>query len=114
MDCLAGRALVVVRQPVVRDLLPVRRVRDELPVLRADARVAVEGAEANADHLGVVGVAAPELRAARGAELLGEAVSGRQARTRSSPETIRSAPGATRAWAEAAVPDLRWQRVQWQ
>src|SRR4051794_14173 len=42
-------------------------------MLRADARVAVEGAEAYADHLGVVRVAAPELRPAFRAELLGKA-----------------------------------------
>jgi hypothetical protein len=27
---------------------------------------------------------------------------------------MRNAPGATRAWADAAVPLRRWQRVQWQ
>src|SRR4051794_3232205 len=42
-------------------------------MLRADGRVAVEGAEAYADHLGVVRVAAPELRPAFRAELLGKA-----------------------------------------
>jgi hypothetical protein len=41
---LTGRALVVTWEPVVRDLLPARRVGDELPVLGADARVTVEGA----------------------------------------------------------------------
>src|SRR6187551_1244756 len=76
LGLLAGRALVVAREPVVRDLLPARRIGDELPVLRADARVAVESAEADADHLGVVRVAAPELRSALRAELLREAAVG--------------------------------------
>ena len=40
--------------------------------------------------------------------------SGAQALTCSSPETIRKAPGATRAFADAAAPVRRWQRVQWQ
>ena len=39
---------------------------------------------------------------------------GRNARTSSSPCTIRRLPGSIRAWAEAAVPLRRWHRVQWQ
>jgi hypothetical protein len=39
---------------------------------------------------------------------------GTHSRTSSGPATIRNDPAATRAWAEAAVPERRWQRVQWQ
>src|SRR5438094_7538731 len=39
---------------------------------------------------------------------------GSYARISSSPERIRSEPGAIRALAAAAVPVRRWQRVQWQ
>ena len=39
---------------------------------------------------------------------------GTKVRTRSSPAVIRSEPGTIRAFAEAAVPVRRWQRVQWQ
>ena len=31
-----------------------------------------------------------------------------------SPAVTRTAPGAARAFADAAVPVRRWQRVQWQ
>jgi len=34
--------------------------------------------------------------------------------TSSSPCRKRSEPGSIRACADAAVPDRRWQRVQWQ
>src|SRR5262249_37646371 len=44
---LARSALGVARQPVVRDRLPRRGVRDELAVRRPDAGVVVEGAEAD-------------------------------------------------------------------
>src|SRR6185312_3823324 len=40
--------------------------------------------------------------------------SGFQPLTSSSPWRKRSEPGSTRACADAAVPVLRWQRVQWQ
>src|SRR4051794_32993396 len=33
---------------------------------------------------------------------------------RSCPAAIRTAPGSTRTFADAAVPVRRWQRVQWQ
>ena len=39
---------------------------------------------------------------------------GRNARTTSSPCTMRRLPGSISACAEAAVPVRRWQRVQWQ
>ena len=40
--------------------------------------------------------------------------SGRQTRSRSSPATIRKAPSAGWALADAAAPLRRWQRRQWQ
>lgn len=39
---------------------------------------------------------------------------GRYARMSSSPATVRSEPGATRAETAAALPVRRWQRLQWQ
>jgi Rrf2 family protein len=44
----------------------------------------------------------------------GQPSSGAYAFTSSSPASIRNEPGATRACADAAVPVLRWHRVQWQ
>ena len=40
--------------------------------------------------------------------------SGLYSRTSSSPASSRNVPGARRACADAAVPVLRWHRVQWQ
>ena len=45
---------------------------------------------------------------------LGMPPCGRHSRMCSSPATIRTEPGSTRAVALAAVPVRRWQRVQWQ
>ena len=109
MGLLTGRALVVTWETVVGDLLPARRVGDELPVLRADARVTVEGAEADPDYLGSR-LQSCEPHSEQNS--LAKPLSGRQARTSSSPERMRREPGETRACGEAAVPDLRWQRVQ--
>ncbi len=39
---------------------------------------------------------------------------GSHRRTSSLPATMRSDPGARRALGDAAVPERRWQRVQWQ
>jgi hypothetical protein len=39
---------------------------------------------------------------------------GAHARSSCSPWTIRTEPGSARAFADAAVPLRRWQRVQWQ
>ena len=73
----SGRAaLLVPRQPVVGDRLPPDRVRDELAIARADARIVVEGREAHGELEVVVGVAAEEMRAARDAEPLLEAAVG--------------------------------------
>jgi hypothetical protein len=44
----------------------------------------------------------------------GQPSSGANSRTSSSPVSRRREPGTIRAWAEAAVPVRRWQRVQWQ
>src|SRR5262245_49523630 len=44
----------------------------------------------------------------------GEPSGGSYARIASSPEVTRTDPGTTTAWADAAVPVRRWQRVQWQ
>ena len=41
-------------------------------------------------------------------------LSGRHARSLSSPETILNEPGCARAATDAPVPVRRWQRVQWQ
>jgi hypothetical protein len=68
----SARPLVEPGQSVVRDRLPGRRIGDELTELRTDSGIAVEGAEADAHDLGVVRVAAPELRTALRAELLRE------------------------------------------
>src|SRR5688500_4097862 len=64
-------------QAVVRDGLPGRRIGDVLAVRGPDAGVGVEGANADADRVVVVGVAAEEGRAASRAEGLLEAVGGR-------------------------------------
>ena len=45
---------------------------------------------------------------------LAQPPSGSQAPIRSSPDVIRRDPGAIEAFADAAVPVRRWQRVQWQ
>src|SRR5262249_58319277 len=66
--------LRVAWQPVVRQLLPRSRVRDELMVARADAGILVEGAQAHRHHFRVIRAAAPQRRAARRAELLRKAV----------------------------------------
>src|SRR5205823_489623 len=44
----------------------------------------------------------------------GRPTPGACSRTNSSPARRRNEAGASRAWAEAAVPVRRWQRVQWQ
>src|SRR4051812_15441923 len=69
--------LLVVREPVVRDRLPDRRVVQVLAVRRPDARVTVEGAEANAFAVALVRIEAPQRRAAARAEGLREAALGR-------------------------------------
>src|SRR4051812_3217173 len=60
-------------QPVVRNRLPGRGVRDELTDGRPDARVVVEGAEADADRVRVARVVGVDVRAADAAEVLGAA-----------------------------------------
>ena len=67
---LARPALVVAWEPVLRDGLPGRGVRDELVVLRTDARILVEHPEADADDLGPFGALAEDRRAAACAEHL--------------------------------------------
>src|SRR3954452_10267091 len=62
--------LRVARQAVVRERVPGRGVGRVLAVARADRRVAVEGSEPDAPRLPVLRMAAPEVRAARGAEAL--------------------------------------------
>src|SRR3954453_9816276 len=69
----ARAALGEAFQVVVRERLPRRGVRDELPVGRADAGVAVERAEPDADHLVILWMSAPERGAAVRAEELGKA-----------------------------------------
>ena len=61
-------------EAVVGDRLPVGCVVDELAVRGPDARVLVEGGHPDPDRLLRVGEAAPERRAARGAEDLWEPV----------------------------------------
>ena len=61
-----------------REVGPDGGVRDVLAVLRADARVAVDGAEPDADRLPPVGPAAVEVAAAARAERLDEAAAGRR------------------------------------
>src|SRR4029450_5320291 len=63
-------------EPVLRNRLPRRGIRDELAIGGADSRVVVEGAEADAQDVHVLGVLAPEPGAALGAEELGEAGGG--------------------------------------
>src|SRR3954452_10553673 len=67
---LARAAALKALEPVVRQRLPRRRRLEPLPVPPPDAGAAVEGPEPDADHVGVVRAAAPERRAARGAEHL--------------------------------------------
>src|SRR5207248_6781442 len=63
-------ALRIARKPVVRDLLPPRRIRDELANARAHAGIPVDRPESHAD-LGVLGrVAGEQRRPAVGAEPL--------------------------------------------
>src|SRR5213083_1360460 len=71
---LRGRSLRVARETVVGDRLPLGGVGGELPVRGADARVVVEEAHADGRDLPRVRVAAPERRAAPGAEGLREPV----------------------------------------
>src|SRR3954470_15724447 len=66
----AMAALVVAGKPILRDLLPRRRVGDELPGVRADAGVAVERAHPDADRVVVPLVVRIDRRAARAAEPL--------------------------------------------
>ena len=40
--------------------------------------------------------------------------SGAQTRSSSFPETSRTLPGSARPFADADVPERRWQRLQWQ
>ena len=61
-------------EPVVRDRLPLGRIRDERAELRLDPVARVEGAEADAHHLAALRVLAPERAAAVRAEALGEPV----------------------------------------
>src|SRR5436305_575674 len=77
---LARAAALKALEPVVRQRLPRRRRLEPLAVARPDARVAVERAEPDADHLGVVGAAAPEQRPARRAKHLREALAARAPR----------------------------------
>src|SRR5205823_8877400 len=71
---LSPTALRMAGQSIVRDLLPLTRVGDELAVPRADARVGVERSEADAERLRLVRMPAPKGRPAARAEGLGEAV----------------------------------------
>src|SRR5690349_7825446 len=72
---LAARArLAVAHRPVVGDLLPRDRVVEVLAVGRPDAGIAVERAQAQALPVAVVGIEAPQRRAAGRAERLDEAV----------------------------------------
>src|SRR4051812_7493081 len=63
-------ALRVAGQPVVRDRLPRRGVGGELADARPPARVAVEGAHADADRVRVSRVVGVDLRSAVAAEPL--------------------------------------------
>src|SRR5688572_27689778 len=95
------------RQAVVGDGLPGRRVGDVLVVRGAHAGVAVEGAHADADRVGVVGIAAEQGRAAGRAEGLLEAVVGRvrgdELLAARDPEGARRGPGAERGRAACAA-----------
>src|SRR5262249_23546357 len=72
---LRRRSLRVAREAVVRNRLPVGRVRGELAIRGSDTRVVVEEAHADGRGLSGGGIDAPEGRAARGAEGLWEPVS---------------------------------------
>ena len=111
-----GRALVVPGQPVVGDRLPRGRVRDELPVLRPDAGIAVERAEPDADDPGSGRAAAPERAAAGRAEALRPARRPAAPTRARAPRPRRSAarPAASGPEPRRPVPERRWQRVQWQ
>src|SRR5205823_4023549 len=110
LDALLRKA----REAVVRQRLPGSGVGDEGPVRGPDAGIAVDRAEPDADHLGILGIAAPERAAAGRAEHLHEAVRRAVVLHELLACRMRSEPGTTRADAEAAVPVRRWQRVQWQ
>src|SRR4051794_24066960 len=63
-------ALGEARQAVFRDRLPRRSVGRELADARADPRILIERPHADADRIGVAGVAAEQRRAAVAAEPL--------------------------------------------
>src|SRR5437660_11021665 len=71
-SALRPAALRMTRQAIVGDLLPSARVGDELAVAGPDAGVRVEGAEADAEGLGLVRVPAPQGGPQAGAECLRE------------------------------------------
>ncbi len=106
--------LGVAGQPVVWDRLPRRSVGDELADAGPDPGIAVERSDANADRIGVVRVAAKQRRATVAAEPLLATAVRFHARSLSSPATIRKVSGAGWAFADAAAPLRRWQRLQWQ
>ena len=82
--------------------------------LGPDAGLSVDCAEPDAGVLGRPGISAEESRAAPAAEDLLPAALGKPDAQLLPPCRIRTEPGPARALADAAVPLLRWQRVQWQ
>src|SRR5687768_7228502 len=97
-------ALVVVREAVIRDLMPGRPRGDEGVELRADAGLAVERPKANRDFFALRPFRAEQARAAYRAKGLHAAVvrpedadqllTGKQAEPRTRDASLRSAKGA--------------------
>src|SRR6266852_2904646 len=94
---LARSRLGEARQIVVRDRLPRRGIRDIRAGRRSDARIGVEGAHADADHIGLLLTLAPEGAAAVRAEQLREPL-------RRAPRFDQLLPGkdAQRAWRDSS------------
>src|SRR4051812_37109676 len=107
-------ALWVTRQAVIRNRLPRRGVAHELAHARPDPRIAVESAHPDGDRIGMAGMRPNTDEPQMPQNHFSPPLSGFHTRSVSSPETIRKAPSAGWALADAAPPLRRWQRLQWQ
>jgi hypothetical protein len=82
--------------------------------LWADARVLVEAIRFGGDERRIVGAGVWVWLPHSTQKLLIQPSPGSQERTCSSPAVIEKLPGGDSAVIERAVPERRWQRLQWQ
>jgi hypothetical protein len=102
-------------QTVVGDRLPRRGVAHELADTRSDAWIAGEGTHADPDRVGVRGITAEQRRAAVTAKpLLASYIGLPHAQSVFASDDPESALRGMRAFADAAAPLRRWQRLHWQ